>query len=62
MFHRMREFVDSVVAEFKKVQWPTRDNTLKSTSTVVVISLILALFLGVADFGLSELMKVIISY
>ncbi|HIG77156.1 MAG TPA: preprotein translocase subunit SecE, partial [Candidatus Lambdaproteobacteria bacterium] len=30
MFKRIRQFFKDVIAEFKRVQWPTRDATIKS--------------------------------
>lgn len=61
MIQKTREFLDTVFAEFKKVQWPTRDKTVTSTVIVMILSLVVAAFLGVADFGLSEVMKVLIT-
>tara|TARA_B100000700_G_scaffold10275_1_gene10510 strand:+ start:412 stop:600 length:189 start_codon:yes stop_codon:yes gene_type:complete len=61
MFRRLKQFIKDVIAEFKRVQWPTRDATVKSTSVVVCVSLAVALYLGVADLGLSEIMQMIIA-
>ncbi|RTZ82118.1 MAG: preprotein translocase subunit SecE, partial [SAR324 cluster bacterium] len=54
-------FFKDVIAEFKRVQWPTRDATIKSTSVVVCISFAVALYLGIADLGLSDIMQMIIA-
>lgn len=51
MIKRIRQFFKDVIAEFKRVQWPTRDATIKSTSVVVCVSLAVALYLGIADLG-----------
>ena len=61
MIKRIRQFFKDVIAEFKRVQWPTREATIKSTSVVVCVSLAVALFLGIADLGLSDIMQMIIS-
>ena len=61
MFRRFKQFIKDVIAEFKRVQWPTRDATIKSTSVVVCVSLAVALYLGVADLGLSEIMQMVIA-
>ncbi|HIN00564.1 MAG TPA: preprotein translocase subunit SecE, partial [Deltaproteobacteria bacterium] len=42
MFKRIRQFFKDVIAEFKRVQWPTRDATIKSTSVVVCLSFAVA--------------------
>jgi len=43
------------------VQWPTREATIKSTSVVVGVSLAVALYLGIADLGLSDIMQMVIA-
>ena len=60
MFKRFRNFLGDVKAEFKKVSWPTRETTIKQTGVVLVIVSIVAVFLGVIDYGLSGLVKLII--
>jgi len=61
MIKRIRQFFKDVIAEFKRVQWPTRDATIKSTWVVVCISFVVALYLGIADLGLSDIMQMIIA-
>ena len=61
MIKRIRQFFKDVIAEFKRVQWPTRDATIKSTSVVVCVSLAVALYLGIVDLGLSDIMQMIIA-
>ncbi len=43
-------FLKEVVAELKKVTWPTRDETIKLTVVVLVISIIVAAFIGGLDY------------
>ena len=61
MFRRIKQFFNDVVAEFKRVQWPTREATIRSTSVVVAVSLVIALYLGTADLGLSDIMQFVIA-
>ena len=61
MIKRIRQFFKDVFAEFTRVQWPTRDATIKSTSVVVCVALVVALYLGIADLGLSDIMQKIIA-
>lgn len=61
MFTKTRDFFKDVQGEFNRVQWPTRDATLKSTGLVLVLSLIISIFLGVVDLGLAEMIKWIIA-
>ncbi len=60
MFKRFRKFLTEVRAEFKKVTWPSREQTLKQTGVVLVVVAIIGVFLGMVDFGLSGLVKMII--
>lgn len=60
MFKRFRRFLSEVKAEFKKVTWPTREQTLKQTGVVLVIVAITGIFLGIVDFGFSGFFKMII--
>jgi len=61
MFRRIKQFFKDVISEFKRVQWPTRDATIRSTSVVVAVSLAVALYLGTADLGLSDIMQLVIA-
>jgi preprotein translocase subunit SecE len=59
MIQKIRKFITDVRAEFKKVTWPTRDQTIKQTGVVLVLVALTSVFLGVVDLGLSELYKLI---
>ena len=52
-------FQDSKV-ELKKVTWPSRKETLGLTWVVLIFVVIISLFLGVSDLGLSKLVKLIL--
>ena len=43
------KFIKEVVAELKKVTWPTRAETIKLTAVVIAISVIVGLFIGGLD-------------
>jgi len=45
-----KAFLREVRDELKKVVWPTRQETIRLTLVVIVISLIVGLFLGGLDF------------
>lgn len=42
-------FLNEVWAEMKKVHWPTRKETYGATTIVLVVTAIIALYLGVVD-------------
>jgi preprotein translocase subunit SecE len=51
------QFLREVKTELKKVTWPSRKDTLSGTVVVLVAVLIIAIFLGIVDSGLSGLVK-----
>ena len=57
----VRQFLREVRVELSKVTWPTRKETLASTSVVLIIVIIIAAFLGIVDLGLSRLMRLLLS-
>jgi preprotein translocase subunit SecE len=54
------KFLREVKVELKKVSWPSRKETIGSTSVVLVVVIIVALFLGIIDIGLSRLVRIIL--
>jgi preprotein translocase subunit SecE len=54
------DFLRDVRGELKKITWPTRKETLASTAVVIVAVLIISVYLGLVDLGLSKLVGQII--
>ena len=54
------QFLREVRVELKKVTWPSRKQTLGATAVVIILVMIISLFLGLVDFGLSNLIRVIL--
>ncbi|MFO7447651.1 MAG: preprotein translocase subunit SecE [Ignavibacteriaceae bacterium] len=50
-------FFNDVVKEMKKVTWPTKEELKESTTIVIVVCLILAVFTYVIDMGITQLFK-----
>jgi len=42
--------------ELKRVTWPTRAEATELTVTVIVLSLIVAVFVGIIDFSFAQLL------
>ena len=53
-------FLNEVWAELRKVHWPTRKETYAATAVVIAITIIVAVFLAVVDFGISRMVRVIL--
>ena len=60
MIANIRKFLGEVLAEMKKVSWTTRRELVDSTLIVIFSSLLLGLFVGVADLLFSKGISVII--
>ena len=50
----LMKFLRDVRIEMGKVTWPTRKDLVQSTMVVIVVVLIVATFVGIADFGFSR--------
>jgi preprotein translocase subunit SecE len=57
---KAREYFKEVVAELKRVTWPTKKDTIAATWVVIITVIILSVFLGIVDLGLSQSIKFII--
>jgi len=55
------EFFEESKVEIKKVVWPTRKETVTTCVAVLVVSLVIALYLGVVDFAFSKIVETILS-
>jgi preprotein translocase subunit SecE len=54
-------FLREVRDELKKVVWPTRDEVIRLTGVVVLVSLLVGVFLGGTDFILTKLVGLLIN-
>jgi len=54
---RAQEFVREVVAEFRKVAWPSRQELINSTVVVIAVTVVVALFLGAVDVVLARIVE-----
>ena len=55
------QFTKDIENEAKRITWPSRNETVKSTLAVIVISAIFASFLGLVDYIFSIGIKVLLS-
>jgi preprotein translocase subunit SecE len=55
-----RQYLREVVYELRRVVWPSRKETLGSTSVVLVIVIICGVFLGIVDAILSRLIRLFV--
>ena len=55
------QFLREVKVELKKVAWPSRKQTIGSTAVVIALVMLISLFLGVVDMGLSTLIRFVLN-
>ena len=53
-------FVQETVDELKKVTWPTRQEALRLTFVVIFVSIVVGLFIGALDLGLTKLFEAVV--
>ena len=51
-----RTFLVGVRDEMKKVTWPTRDELVKATRMIVILSIVLGITIGLMDFVLQAIL------
>jgi len=56
-FKRAREFTHEVLAEFRKVTWPSRQDLINSTVVVIAVTVVIAFFLGGVDIALARIVE-----
>lgn len=53
-------YLQEVVRELRKVDWPSRQQTLQQTALVVAVSVAVAMYLGGLDFAFTQLTSLIV--
>jgi len=60
MLDKIKKFLKEVRLELTKVTWTTREELIYSTMIVILLSIILSVFIGVVDLGLSNLASMLL--
>jgi len=60
IIQNVTQFLKEAKVELKKVTWPTPKQTVASTSVVIIIVFIVAIYLGIVDFALAKLVKFVL--
>ncbi len=60
MFTKLTSFLQESRQEISRVNWPTRQETIRLTLVVIAISLLVATMLGAFDFLFSYLLQLIV--
>jgi len=59
MIKKIKQFLEDVRTEMRKVSWPERPELLNSTYVVIVISIIFTLIIFAADWIVSTVINLI---
>jgi preprotein translocase subunit SecE len=60
IFQKIKQFLNGAKAELRKVTWPSKKQTLASTAVVIIIVFIVAVYLGIVDYVLAKIVKLIL--
>ena len=55
-------FITDIIDEMKKVSWPTKSDTIRLTTIVIIVSLIIGLYVGIIDVLLAKGLEVITKF
>jgi preprotein translocase subunit SecE len=54
---KLTQFLKEVQSELRKVTWPSKEELIGSTIVTIVVSLVVAIFIGLVDRVLSILVQ-----
>ena len=60
MFQKLITYLKETRLEMRKVNWPSRRDTMRFTTTVVAVSLAIAVLLGTFDFIFRRLISLLV--
>ncbi len=60
MIRRSRQYLGEVRNEFSKVTWPSQKEYVGGTVGVLVVVAVMTIVLGVIDFALNQVMRLVI--
>ncbi len=55
-----RQYFSEVHVEWNKITWPPQNEAIVGTVSVVVVVTIIATVLGIVDYALSQIMRVVL--
>lgn len=58
---KIKNFLKESKQEFSKINWPTRAEAFRMVFIVIVLSLVVAFFLGAVDYVFVNIIKYILS-
>lgn len=62
MINKIAEYLRGSIEELHQVRWPTRQQAVRLSLIVVAFVAVSAVLFGIMDFGLSALVKFLLSF
>lgn len=60
MLNKVKDFFKEVKVEIKKVVFPSKEELVGSTWVVIITVIIISIFLGVIDLGLTKIVGMVL--
>ena len=60
-FQDLRVFFEQAKVELKKVVWPDKQETISTSSAVLLLVVVMAFFLGIVDLALTKIIAAVLS-
>lgn len=60
LLKNLMAFLSEVKIEMKNITWPTKEETIGATWVVLVAVFIISIFVGLIDFALQQLVKLVL--
>jgi preprotein translocase subunit SecE len=57
--NKIQKYLKETMAELRKMTWPSKEELIGSTVVTVVVSLIVAIFIGIVDRALLQAVQLI---
>lgn len=57
---KVTQFLKEVRLELTKVKWPTKQEVVKMTTVVILVSLLVGVYVGALDLSLVKVMEVLV--
>jgi preprotein translocase subunit SecE len=54
-------YLNEVKIELSKVIWPKKEEVVKLTLVVIIVSSVVAAYLGLLDYGLTKLLELLVN-
>lgn len=61
MLGKVKTYIGDLRQEFKRINWPSRNEAFRMSGVVIAISLVVAAFLGALDFLFATILEKIIA-